>query len=255
METIALRLVLPPLVIALASLAQTRLGDRLGGLVVGLPLTSGTFLGLLYLSHGPEALAHAAAGILGGQIAVVVMCVAYATAARRHSPAVALLAAVIAWTVTITLVHRLVHDALVAAVGHALLALTALSLWPKTSAREGASPQRRARHYLLVRVAIGSALVLALTAGVQSLGPALAGSLAAAPLVALALSPSTHGQRGAGAVRDLLGGVVRGSVGAAAFALVVVGSAHELGGLSIVAATAACLAVVGVLGRLDSLRA
>lgn len=254
MEIIALRLVLPPLVIALASLAQGRLGDRLGGLVVGLPLTSGTFLCLLHLSHGTEALAHGAVGMLGGQIAVVVMCVAYAAAAPRHSPAVALATALVAWVVGVAVVRALVEGVDVTAALYGLVALVALTVWPRADALEVAGPRRSAGHDLLTRVVIGSALVITLTAAVETLGSGLAGTLAAAPLVALVLSPSTHVQRGAGAVRELLGGVVRGSVGAAAFALTVIGTAQVLGGLALLAAASACLAAVGVLSRIDSLR-
>lgn len=254
METIALRLVLPPVVIAVASLAQGRLGDRLGGLVVGLPLTSGTFLCLLHLSHGPEALAHGALGMLGGQVAVVAMCMAYATAAARQSPAVALVMTLVAWVVAIALVRTFTQGVLVTAALHVLVALAALARWPRAEAVAVAGPGRSARHDLVVRVAIGSALVIALTGAVETLGSGLAGMLASAPLVALVLSPSTHRQRGARAVQDLLGGVVRGSLGAAAFGLVVAGTAHHLGGLALVAATVACLAVVAVVGRLDSLR-
>lgn len=254
METIALRLLLPPLVIAVASLAQGRLGDRLGGLVVGLPLTSGTFLCLLHLSHGPEALAHGALGMLGGQVAVVAMCVTFATAAPRHSPAIALAMALVAWVVGIALVRTFTQGVLVTAALHALVALAALAWWPRAEAVAMAWPGRSARHDLVVRVAIGSALVIALTAAVETLGSGLAGTLAAAPLVVLVLSPSTHRQRGARAVQDLLGGVVRGSLGAATFGLVVPGTAPHLGGLALIAATVACLAVVGPVGRLDSLR-
>jgi hypothetical protein len=253
-ETIALRLLLPPLVIAVASLAQGRLGDRLGGLVVGLPLTSGTFLGLLHLSHGPEALAHGALGMLGGQIAVVAMCVTYATAAPRHSSAVALAMTLVAWVIGIALVRTFAQGVLVTAALHVLVALAVLAWWPRAEPVTMAGPGRSARHDLVVRVAIGSALVIALTATVETLGSGLAGTLAAAPLVALVLSPSTHRYRGARAVQDLLGGVVRGSLGAAAFGLVVACTAPHLGGLALVAATTACLAVVGLVGRLDSLR-
>ena len=253
-ETIALRLILPPLVIVFASLAQGRLGDRLGGLVVGLPLTSGTFLCLLHLSHGPEALAHGAVGLLGGQVAVVAMCVTYAIAAPRHSPALALGAALVAWVVGVTIARALVEGVLVTAALHALVALAALAGWPRSDTADTAVPSRSARHDILVRVAIGSGLVIALTAAVETLGSGLAGTLAAAPLVALVLSPSTHAQRGARAVQDLLGGVVRGSLGAAAFGLVVACTAGHLGGLALLVATAVCLATVALVGRVDSLR-
>lgn len=248
MEALTLRLLLPPLVIALASLAQARLGDRLGGLVVGLPLTSGTFLALLHVSHGSAALAHSAGGMLAGQVAVVVMACAYGWCAPRLSPAPTLLAALAAWAVTVTLVAGSPRGVIVTTTAYAVVVGLALLRWPSPAAAPADPTPRRAATDLALRVTVGSGLVIALTAGVQLLGPSLAGTLAAAPLVALVLSPSTHRQRGAGAVRDLLGGVVRGSAGAAAFAVVVVALAGPIGGLSLLAAIAACLATVGLLG-------
>lgn len=116
-----------------------------------------------------------------GQVAVVAMCVTYAIAAPRHSPALALGAALVAWVVGVAIARTLVEGVLVTASLHALVALAALAGWPRSDTADTVVPSRSARHDLLVRVAIGSGLVIALTAAVETLGSGLAGTLAAAP--------------------------------------------------------------------------
>lgn len=248
MEALALRLVLPPLVIAGATLAQGRLGDRLGGLVVGLPLTSGTFLGLLLLSQGGSATAHAAAGMLAGQVSVVVMAATYAWLASRAEACTAIAGTVLTWAASVPVVHA-VDSSVAIGVLYVAAVLAVLLRWPTPTAAEGDPPPTvSSGQQTAIRVTLGSGLVIALTAGVQVLGPVLAGTLAAAPLVALVLTPSTHVSRGPTAVRILLKGVVLGSVGAAAFAVIVLLSAEALGGAAIGMAVLACLAVVALTG-------
>jgi hypothetical protein len=82
--------------VLLASLVQRRLGPALGGRVVGLPLTTGPFLLLLCLGPGPIAAAHAADGVIAGQLSVVGFCVAYGHLAMRSRPWVALTCALAA---------------------------------------------------------------------------------------------------------------------------------------------------------------
>lgn len=242
-EALALRLVLPPLIVTVATLAQRHLGDRLGGLLVGLPLTSGTFLGLLFASHGPAAVADAAVGMLAGQVAVIALTTAYAHAAGTRAP-LALLASVVAWVATVTLVRAI--DTLV--LGCALFGvatLIAVRTWPGPSAvtERPAAPGARD---LFTRITLATALILGLTAGVEILGPQLAGLLSAAPLVALVLAPSTHRVGGVGAVRTLLHGVVRGSAGAAVFATVLAIGIAPLGGLAFLVAALCGISVVAM---------
>ena len=249
METIALRLVLPPLIITAATLAQRRLGDRLGGLVVGLPLTSGTFLGIVLLTHGRAAVSHAATGMLAGQIALIALTVGYSRLAQRAGVLTALLGAVALWGLTVTVVRPL--DG-VWATGAVYLAVAgaALLTWPQSVVAQASSPPSSSGYgWMGARVALGSALVIALTAGIGILGPQLAGTLSAAPLIALVLTPSTHRTSGAHSVRELLAGVTHGSVGAAAFAVVVCATARSLGGLAIILAALACLTTVTLVGR------
>lgn len=252
MEHLALRLILPPLVVVIASLGQRHLGDRFGGLLVGLPLTSGTFMGLLLLSHGPDSVADAAVGVLAGQVAVVVMVAAYAHLSRAGVTA-AVAGCIVCWAVAVMAV-RSVEGPILCSALFAGVALVALRSWPTSDEPEVDSRRSAGAGEFATRVVLASALVVTLASGVHVLGPQLAGLLSAAPLVALVLTPATHRERGGAAVAVLLHGVARGSVGAATFALVLSLSVGELGGMAFLLATSAGCAVAALISVAATVR-
>lgn len=245
MESLALRLVLPALVVIVASLVQRHLGDRLGGLIVGLPLTSGTFLGLVLHAHGPTAVTEAAVGMLAGQVAVIAMALSYARFVRA-GVSVALGGAILCWGVTVVTV-RPVDEPLVGLALVGLIAPLALCTWPAAPALDPATPSTSGAGGFTLRVVCASALVVTLTSTVHVLGAHVAGLLSAAPLVALVLTPVTHRDRGGAAASALLHGVAKGAVGAATFALVLVVGAEGLGGLAFLAAASAGITVTGLV--------
>lgn len=79
MTILGLKLVLTPALIGGATLMQRRYGPRVGGLPVGLPLTSGPVALSLTLEHGARS-AHAT---LLGLIAETAFCLTYAISPRR----------------------------------------------------------------------------------------------------------------------------------------------------------------------------
>jgi hypothetical protein len=66
--TIALKLILTPILIGSASLAGRKWGAALGGWLVGLPLTSGPIALFLALEQGTAFASRAALGILFGLV-------------------------------------------------------------------------------------------------------------------------------------------------------------------------------------------
>jgi hypothetical protein len=79
---VALKLLLAPMLIALASLAARRWGPSVGGWLVALPLTSGPVLFFLALDHGASFAAAAAVGALAGLAAIAAFAFAYAVGGR-----------------------------------------------------------------------------------------------------------------------------------------------------------------------------
>src|SRR5438094_3570621 len=80
---LALKIVLTPTLIAIATLTGRRWGPSIGGWLVGLPFTSGPVSLFLALEQGTSFAAAAAAGSIAGAAASALFAVAYAAMARR----------------------------------------------------------------------------------------------------------------------------------------------------------------------------
>src|SRR5512146_1588531 len=92
MATLALKLVLTPVLIGGASLAGRRWGGAVSGWLVALPLTSGPVAAFLVAEHGAPFGARSAVGSLSGVAAEAAFCLGYAWSAQR-GPAAACSAA------------------------------------------------------------------------------------------------------------------------------------------------------------------
>ena len=85
MPLIVFKLVAPPLLILLASLAGRRWGDVIGGWLVGLPLTSGPVSVFLAVQYGADFAAAATDGSLAGAASQAAFSFGYAALAARGS--------------------------------------------------------------------------------------------------------------------------------------------------------------------------
>ena len=92
MSILLLRLLLTPTLVVLVSYIQKRWGHALGGRVIGLPLSTGPFLILIYLMDGAGQTANATHGVVAGQIAVVSYCYIFTYVSWRKAWPIALLA-------------------------------------------------------------------------------------------------------------------------------------------------------------------
>ncbi len=228
-DTLILKLVLTPLLIAAASLAGRRWGPAVGGWFVGLPLTSGPIALFLALDHGTGFAGAAAVGSLAGALAEAAFCLAYAAAARAGWPA-ALTAATAAFALVAALLQVAAPPLAVAAVAAFGSLVAALILMPRRRAAAGAA---------------------------EALGPRLSGVLATFPVYAAILTIFAH-RAGAGAAVQVLRGLLLGLFAFAGF-FVVLGALIEPLGVAagFALATAAALAIQGaslalVVGAHDS---
>lgn len=246
MESIVLRLVLPPITVLVAGWLQRRVGPRLSGRLVGLPLTSGPLVLVLLLAEGTPTAVTAAQGVLAGQLMVVGFTTAYAlgsgTAARARSVLVAALAVV----VMLGAVAHLVIGRMPWAVGLLVvpLALVALRLWAPAREQEGSSPGGPSVPQLLGRAGVTGVLVATLSTSSRLLGAGLSGVLASVPLVVAVVSPATHRDTGGDAARAMLRGTLTVVPGTAAFAAVLVVALTSVGALAAFAAAATAMLLV-----------
>jgi hypothetical protein len=235
-----LKLVLTPLLIAGASLAQRKWGSALAGLLAGLPLTSAPISVFLAVERGSVFAAHAARGTLLGTVAMCTFCVAYAHTARWVSWPLASAAGLAACGLT-TVAMSLVPDGLGLSAGIALAGVAVLSALigrPRRSV-----PARSASWWdLPARMLVATGLVLLITTGAGRLGPTWSGLLASLPVFSSVLGAFTHSRFGADAAQALLRGICFSAFGVLAF-FVIVGSLVERLGLPLTYSLAACCAL------------
>jgi hypothetical protein len=250
---LTLKLLMTPFLIASVTLVGRRWGPGIGGWLMGFPLTSGPVSILLVLQYGKDFAARAAVGTLGGQASVCVFCLAYCLVAPVAGWPVSLGVAIGAFFLSVLCWNAV---ALALLPTYALtLVFVALVLWWIPAQAVSTRPSEPPRWDLPARMAAAAAFVVALTALAQSLGPQLSGLLSPFPIFSIVIAAFTHQQQGATAARQLLRGVVLGSIGFGCFFLVVGALLPSLSPLwTYLAATLAAVSVNGLVLRLSGLK-
>jgi len=215
-DILALKLILTPALIGIASLAGRRWGPAISGWLVGLPFTSAPVTFFIALSHGRGFAASVATGTLIGTISQAVFCLAYAWTACRFSWPLALLAgsfgfAALTALLTVPALPLLLDLTLVVA---ALLLMLRLMPRPPV-APMSATPLP---HWdLPARMVVATGLVLLLTGIAPSLGSRLTGLIAPFPLYGGILTIFAHRLQGPAAAVQVLRGLLYGLFGFSAF--------------------------------------
>jgi hypothetical protein len=244
-QNVALKVVVTPLLIGGASLAGRRWGHRVAGWLVGLPLTSGPVAFFLATDHGTGFAGQAAVGMLAGTISQVAFTLAYhATACRGWLlPLAAGATAFTASTVGLSYLHWpavltfvLVAGTLVAGYG-----LTRRARRPRRTAPVADPP----RWDIPVRMAVATAVVLAITALAPITGAHLAGLLSPFPVFGAVLAIFTHHTHGPAAATAVLDGLIAGLAAPAVFFLTLALTLPLLGLVAFAAATLAALLTQG----------
>jgi hypothetical protein len=241
MALVALKVLLAPVLVALATLVARRHGPTLGGWFSALPVIAGPVLLVFVVEHGADFAQRAARGTLMGLVSLSAFIVVYAHVARHRSVASSLAAGWVAFSAATVAIAGWDPSAAIAMIlAAAALGLAWLFTRRDAPAEPGAGPVDAS---IAARVVMTAALVLALTAAGGLLGPRLGGMLAAFPVLASLLAAFTHAAHGGGAASDLLHGMVAGLIGFATFCLVIAIGLAPLGtvaafGLGVVATLA-----------------
>jgi hypothetical protein len=189
-----LKLFLAPFFVALLSYIQRRWGDGIGGRLIGLPLTTGPFIFIIYIQEGPSFAARAAHGVLVGQVALIVFSWVYASSALRMSWRRALATGTLACLATGTLLTSFeIH--LYALLPMLIAAwLLATKFWPSytTKPRTAEIPRWELSARLLVTVV----LIFTLTGMASFLGPRVAGALSTYPVIISVLGAFSQRRHG-----------------------------------------------------------
>ena len=247
---LVLKLVLAPLIIAAATLVSRKWGERIGGLMIGLPLTSAPVSIFFALEQGRNFAANAALGALLGMIPVAVFCLSYVLVARRFRWFIAAAAGILAYLLVVWAVSFLTLNLLETAILVPAFLLVALVILGRPAVKEVAiSPPW---WDLPVRMVIAAGLLVVITALASTLGSKWSGLLSPFPVFTFVMATFSHSQGGPGAAWRFMRGLLTGLFGYTAFFLVV-GLLMERSDLVVVysLATVAALGVNGIsLARL-----
>ncbi|HTS14602.1 MAG TPA: hypothetical protein VMH24_02975 [Candidatus Sulfotelmatobacter sp.] len=227
MELVLLKLVLTPTLIGAASLAGRRWGAFIGGWLIALPLTSGPVTFFLALDQGPRFAASVAAGSLLGVMAIAAFALAYGRLARRGWP-VAVAGAAATFAVVGFIAQPLVPLPVAVPLVLVLASLVGASRGLPQAARGEVVPAAPAWE-IPGRMVIGTAVVLALTAVADALGPGLSGVVAIFPTFAAILTAFTHRREGAAQAVAVLRGLLTGLYGTAGFFVILIVALPPLG--------------------------
>ena len=253
---LALKLVLTPALIAVATLVGRRFGPSISGWLVGLPFTSGPVSLFLALEQGTSFAAAAAAGSIGGVAASAVFAVAYATMARRFGWPASLAVASIAFAAAVVGLCALPLDSglplplLALYAGGVAAAIVGVLLIRTPGVLEEAPVAPR--WDLPVRMAVATGLVVLITSAAPLLGPKLSGLLTTYPVYAGVLAVFAHGQRGGAAAAQVVRGLCYGVIAFATFFLAIGALVDRAGVVSAfaVAAVGALLVQATTLSRI-----
>jgi hypothetical protein len=201
-----LKLTLAPVLVAAATLVARKWGPRVGGLLMGLPLTTGPIFLLLAIEQGPHFAAGTAVGILFGVVGLAAFAMAYAVVSSVTGWIACLAFATAAFPIFSVGARRLGSDAATAGMAAWLaLGLAALLIRRAELQSTRVSPPWWDLWVRMIAVAV---LTLATTTAAARLGPMLSGVVGTYPVAVTVVIAFTHAQFG----RDAALAMLRGSV-------------------------------------------
>ncbi len=248
MSVLAVKLIVTPLMILAASLVGRRWGAAAGGWLAGLPLTSGPVAVFLAVEHGSGFAAEASAGSLAGVVAQAGFCLAYAFAAPWGWPAGLLAGAGAFAASALALQAGQFAPAILFALALGALVVT-LRFLPRDF--RAPAPTETPWWEIPARMALVTALVVAVTSFASLLGARASGIVATFPLIGAALGVFAHRAHGPRAGVAVLRGMASALFAFAIFFFVVSLAIPRVGiVLAFAAATFAALLVQAAALRL-----
>lgn len=237
-----LKLIITPLLMWAISLASRRWGGLLGGLLSGMPITSGLVMTFLCLEQGTAFALGALPGALGGLAAVQATYAFYLAVTRRLGIAPSVLLALLFYGL---IAYAFTHwGNLYLSIAVTLVLIGVLIRASGREPKPGTLARPRQRFWEIpLRMVSATGLLMIITSLASWLGPATSGMLAPIPVIAWPLVVFAHVQNGRAGMAAMVRGNAIGAVGVIAFYLVLAGLL-EAWGVGITISLAMLCAVV-----------
>ena len=182
LEFLAIKLISVPVFILTISLVARKWGPSVGGVVLGLPLTSGPVLFFLSLEQGSNFAAASALGTLVGLISLSASCIVFSWLSFRLGWLACLIGCCVTYF-TFTLILNFVPLSSVLSLV-VVVAFLVLLCRIFTSGASGSISRKYPRWEIPARMIAATGLVLLITGAASILGPRLSGLLTPFPVYA-----------------------------------------------------------------------
>jgi len=202
-----LKVTIAPAMVLSVSYLQRRFGDRFGGWLLGLPITTGPFILIIGIQEGISFAGHTIRGVLLGQIALIAFCWAYAFAALRTPWYLAILIGTLVCLVTGYFVTQVKVSVWISTPALVASWFTAMKCWPHSRLPE--QKITPPRWELPVRILVTLTLLVSLSALAPHIGAKLAGALSTYPVIVSVLGTFNQKRFGAAATVSTLRGLMQ----------------------------------------------
>ena len=189
------------------SFLQHRYGDRFGGWLIGLPITTGPFLLIICIQEGVAFGGRTAHGILLGQTALIAFCWTYAYAALRTSWYRAIFVGTMSCLVIGYFVTQFQFTNWITTPVLIICWLAAMRWWPHSNLSE--QKITPPNWELPIRVLVTLSLLIGLSALAPHIGPKVAGALSTYPVIASVLGSFNQKRFGPAATVSTLRGLMQ----------------------------------------------
>jgi hypothetical protein len=217
-RVLMVKVVLAPALIGVASWVSRRWGASAGGWFAALPLTSGPVVFVLALERAPAFVEQTCVGTVLALLSLTAFALAYSWSAQRFRwPSCGAIGCT-AYLASTWMLRDLSMPLPFAFLVACAALLGASRIMPID--RERHHPIRMPWWDIPGRMLLAAVVVVVLTQAAGELGPRMSGLLTPFPIAATILAASTHHFEGAGAVGQLLRGLVIGLLSFASFFLI-----------------------------------
>jgi len=212
---LGLKLVSVPIFISAVSIVTRRWGASVGGLIIGLPLTSGPVLFFLALEQGSNFASVAAQGTLMGLISLSSSCLAYSLLSFRFRWRISFVGCCTAYFAASVFLYFVSAPLVLSLVS--VLAFLAFVWRVMPPGAAGKSSRKPPAWEIPARIVSATAMVFLITETATFLGPHFSGLLTPFPVYATILAVFIHKFEGPDASVQFLRGVTVGCFTTAVF--------------------------------------
>jgi hypothetical protein len=243
-QLLLIKLFLTPLLMLAVSLAARRWGPGIGGLLAGLPLTSGPISIYLCAEQGPHFAASAAANSILSLTPVALFSVVYTRLSGHRQVVSCALCSFSAFLLSLYFLQKSGFSFWPSWITGFLAISLGLMLTPNKV------PAKFQIHYpqwdLPARVFSATAMVMIITLSASVLGSQWSGLLAPIPILAWPLCLFVHHQQGSDGARAVLRGILKGAYGVLIFYTIVAGGLIHISPVFVYAAAILASLLVSV---------